>query len=126
MLVFAQSLITLNYIEECLAYWSEQCPSSQWQKGVDYFRIDGQQLSTCRLLHSNKNEHSSHFAGKISMKQRAADIQLFNDINNTRSRLFLISTKAGGLGINLFSANRVIILDTSWNPGLFSMNIEQE
>lgn len=58
------------------------------------------------------------FLGKVPIKQRAADVKLFNDVNNTRSRLFLISTVAGGLGINLFSANRVIILDTSWNPGL--------
>lgn len=57
--------------------------------------------------------------GQVPIKQRSADIKTFNEPENTRARLFLISTMAGGIGINLYSANRVIIFDVSWNPGVF-------
>ncbi|KAM4586706.1 transcriptional regulator ATRX [Fundulus diaphanus] len=103
VLVFSQSLISLDLIEDflelsCRAADDEK-PSpykgeGKWYRNIDYYRLDGSTNAPTR-------------------KKWAED---FNDTSNTRGRLFLISTRAGSLGINLVGANRVIIFDASWNP----------
>ncbi|XP_056020257.1 DNA excision repair protein ERCC-6-like 2 isoform X3 [Ostrea edulis] len=52
--------------------------------------------------------------GSTSMSKRSVLVREFNKDPNIF--LFLISAKAGGLGLNLTGANRVIIFDPSWNP----------
>ncbi|KPJ17235.1 Transcriptional regulator ATRX-like [Papilio machaon] len=79
LLVFSQSLYSLDLIEHFLAKVDEAT-----QEG----RID------------------EKLGGHVA---RTFDFGQFN-------RLFLISTRAGGLGINLVAANRVVIFDVSWNP----------
>ena len=53
--------------------------------------------------------------GAVKSKERQNAIDRFNDPSKKRD-VFLLSTKAGGLGINLTSANVVIIYDSDWNP----------
>mmetsp|Transcript_39793 Transcript_39793/g.35505 ORF Transcript_39793/g.35505 Transcript_39793/m.35505 type:complete len:144 (+) Transcript_39793:1054-1485(+) len=53
--------------------------------------------------------------GAVKSKERQSSIDRFNDPTKKRD-VFLLSTKAGGLGINLTSANVVVIFDSDWNP----------
>lgn len=49
-------------------------------------------------------------------KDRKGVIHKFNTSDADRCFAFLLSSKAGGQGINLIGANRLILLDGSWNP----------
>jgi DNA excision repair protein ERCC-6 len=52
--------------------------------------------------------------GNTSIKDRQDLVDDFN--NNPDLHVFLLTTKVGGLGVNLTGANRVIIYDPDWNP----------
>jgi SNF2 family DNA or RNA helicase len=53
--------------------------------------------------------------GSTELSDREAQINAFSAPNSTK-RVFLISTRAGGLGINLTSANHVVLYDSDFNP----------
>ena len=53
--------------------------------------------------------------GSTDMTSRDEQIQDFMSPNSEKF-VFLLSTRAGGLGINLTSADTVIIYDSDWNP----------
>jgi SWI/SNF-related matrix-associated actin-dependent regulator of chromatin subfamily A member 5 len=51
--------------------------------------------------------------GSTSSEDREAQIDEFNKEGSTKF-LFLLSTRAGGLGINLATADTVILYDSDW------------
>ncbi|XP_061636163.1 helicase ARIP4-like isoform X2 [Phyllopteryx taeniolatus] len=103
LLVFSQSLSTLTVIEDFLAKrpvprstnTSTRDPASQnWVRNLNYYRLDG----------------------STTTSERERLINQFNDPSNTSAWVFLLSTRAGCLGVNLVGANRVVVFDASWNP----------
>ena len=53
--------------------------------------------------------------GSVVHSQRSTSIKRFNE-EDSPSLVFLLSTRAGGVGINLQAANTVILFDIDWNP----------
>ena len=62
-----------------------------------------------------KRHRFQRLDGGVSAEARRQSIAQFND-KESADFCFLLSTKAGGLGINLQTANRVIIYDSDFNP----------
>lgn len=69
------------------------------RKGIQYLSLDG------------------------STKNRQSLIDQFND--DPEVRLFLISLKAGGTGLNLTAADTVILYDPWWNPAVESQAVDR-
>lgn len=53
--------------------------------------------------------------GTLSINKRQKLVDKFNDPEGSEF-IFLLSSKAGGCGINLIGANRLVLMDPDWNP----------
>ncbi len=64
-----------------------------------------------------------YFDGSTASAERERAIQEFQ--NNSNCRVFLISLKAGGIGLNLTAADYVYIVDPWWNPAVEQQAIDR-
>ena len=64
-----------------------------------------------------------YFDGSTQATERERAIQNFQ--NNDECRVFLISLKAGGVGLNLTAADYVYIVDPWWNPAVEQQAIDR-
>lgn len=53
--------------------------------------------------------------GTMSIKKRAKVVERFNNPLSPEF-VFMLSSKAGGCGLNLIGANRLVMFDPDWNP----------
>lgn len=96
--IFSQSLTSLNIVAETIYRHNENVCNRK--NGMD---VNKDQFNHLRI------------DGSVSQARRFEIITEFNDPNSDLD-LVLVSTKAGGEGVNLLGGNRVVILDVCWNP----------
>ncbi|KAJ3368223.1 hypothetical protein HDU91_000764 [Kappamyces sp. JEL0680] len=65
-------------------------------------------------LHFEKKLRFCRIDGDVKLSERHEQILDFN--RDPEVKVFMLSTRAGGLGINLTAADTVIIFDSDWNP----------
>ncbi len=96
----------IRNIENLMAEGHKVLIFSQFVKHLNIFRnwFDKHQITY------------SYLTGELNDKIRKLVIQEFQ--SNKQNQLFLISLKAGGVGLNLTSADYVFILDPWWNPSV--------
>lgn len=59
----------------------------------------------------------SKYAGNMSHDARAASLAEFSSLEKNK-RILLASLRAGGLGLNVTAANKVLLLDPWWNSAV--------
>jgi SNF2 family DNA or RNA helicase len=56
--------------------------------------------------------------GSMSQGDRKETIDVFHSTGPNSPNVMLLSLKAGGVGLNLTSANHLLLLDPAWNPAV--------
>jgi SNF2 family DNA or RNA helicase len=80
-------------------------------------------LALIREKLKENNIEFDYFDGSTPPHERERSIQNFQ--TNDNSRVFLISLKAGGVGLNLTAADYVYIVDPWWNPAVEQQAIDR-
>ncbi|KAK1925843.1 P-loop containing nucleoside triphosphate hydrolase protein [Papiliotrema laurentii] len=94
VLIFSNSVRLLKMVAEFI---SSDCTSNRFQ------------------AHSTVSYPFEILTGEVSIDDRMAMVDRFQDPNQDQY-ILLISTMAGGVGLNLTAANKVVIFDPAWNP----------
>lgn len=91
-----ECILLISTYTQILDFWASICNSKNW----GYYRLDG----------------------STDVSKRQSMVDSFNNRVNS-NRLFLLSAKAGGVGLNITGASRVIMIEPAWNPAIDSQSV---
>ncbi len=80
-------------------------------------------LTVIRRELDERNIRYDYLDGQSTQTSRQGSVEHFQSDDNTR--VFLISLKAGGVGLNLTAADYVYIVDPWWNPAVENQAIDR-
>ena len=92
---------------------------TNWFKNGDkalIFSQTKQMLDIIEIYINQKGYNYLRMDGDTTIGKRSSLVDNFND--NENIFVFLLTTRVGGLGLNLIGANRVILFDPDWNPAV--------
>lgn len=100
----AKMQVALSICQSSLAVRDKLILVSNYTSALDLLQhaLSQNNISFCRL------------DGSTPVNQRGNIVRRFND--GSMGEVFLLSAKAGGVGLNLIGANRLILFDPDWNP----------
>lgn len=89
-----------------------------WYNNGDKVLVFSHSVRLLKMLHTLFTATTSYSVSYLDGSMHYADRQrVVDDYNsNTSQFVFLISSKAGGVGLNITSANKVVVVDPNWNP----------
>ena len=73
-------------------------------------------LDVIEKIVTKRNWGFSRLDGTTSASDRQGIVDTFNRSSAANKFVFLLSSKAGGVGLNLVGANRLVMFDADWNP----------
>lgn len=74
-------------------------------------------------IFSKYKAESVLITGKTGTKKRHDGLKLFH--TNKKKRLVVANCKAGGLGLDMTAANRMLFVELPWNPGVLDQAIKR-
>eukprot|EP01035_Chromulina_nebulosa_P019658 gene19658-25573_t len=90
--------------------------SAPISKGNDMNSTDyDRRLNEVALLAQRRGWEYMRLDGSLATDKRQLLVDAFNRPSDHR-RIFLLSSKAGGVGINLIGGSRLVMMDCDWNP----------
>lgn len=112
-----ENVVTLSNYEFCGKWRILNKLLNFWHANGDKVLVFSHSVRLLKLLQMMFQKTSynvSYLDGSMKYEDRTKAVDDFN--SDPDQFVFLISTRAGGVGLNITSANKVVVVDPNWNP----------